>query len=284
MQSKVTLTMVDDVKVVVPDSLDLITPYVLREQRDWFEDEIKFLRRALEPGQQVVDIGANYGLYTLSIAKTVGPDGHVWAFEPATATAQCLEASIAANAFEHVTLERCALSNTEGTAHLSVHDQSELNALVRDCEPAYPTEAVRLVSLDGYRKEAAWPDIDFIKIDRSFIKRMTGQREHAAIAMSIIMLAHNLGLKVVAEGLEITRVTTHGNAWSVYFNDPEDNRIEIYVHTPWHVPQPHVHPFDISLSNEEIMAQTEAHCRADPGFMPVAEREKEMARMMELTD
>ncbi|MCB9839134.1 MAG: EAL domain-containing protein [Phycisphaeraceae bacterium] len=43
---------------------------------------------------------------------------------------------------------------------------------------------------------------DAIKIDRSFIQRMTEQREHAAIAMSIILLAHNLGLKVVAEGLE----------------------------------------------------------------------------------
>ncbi len=90
--------------------------------------------------------------------------------------------------------------------------------------------------------------------------------------------------RVKAEGLEITRTTTHGNAWSVYLADPEDNRVEIYVHTPWHIPQPHTHPLDISLSNEEIMAQTEAHCREDPGFMPVEEREKEMARMMDLAD
>ena len=88
--------------------------------------------------------------------------------------------------------------------------------------------------------------------------------------------------RVKAEQLEITRVTTHGNAWSVYFNDPEDNRIEIYVHTPWHIPQPHTHPLDLSLSNDEIMAQTEAHCREDSGFMPAGEREKEMARMMDL--
>ena len=30
----------------------------------------------------------------------------------------------------------------------------------------------------------------------------------------------------------------HGNAWSVYFSDPEGNRIEIYVDTPFHTPQP----------------------------------------------
>ncbi|MBK7673942.1 MAG: hypothetical protein IPJ27_03790 [Candidatus Accumulibacter sp.] len=61
MTATATLTMVDEVRVVVPDSLDLITPYVLLEQQDWFEDEIKFLRHLLQPGQKVIDIGANYG-------------------------------------------------------------------------------------------------------------------------------------------------------------------------------------------------------------------------------
>jgi catechol 2,3-dioxygenase len=89
---------------------------------------------------------------------------------------------------------------------------------------------------------------------------------------------------VVAAGLEINRTTTHGNAWSIYFNDPDDNQIEVYVHTPWHVPQPHGYPFDLSLSNDEIIKQTEAHCRADPGFMPVVQREKEIAIVMATTD
>ncbi len=39
------LTMADGVRVVVPDSLERMTSYVLLEQQDWFEDEIKFLRR-----------------------------------------------------------------------------------------------------------------------------------------------------------------------------------------------------------------------------------------------
>ena len=82
----------------------------------------------------------------------------------------------------------------------------------------------------------------------------------------------------------IERSVTHGNAWSVYFYDPEGNRGEVYCHTPWHVPQPHVFPIDMSLSNEEIMMQTEAHCRADPGFKPVADREREMADMMRRDD
>ena len=165
MNATVTLEIVDDIKIVVPDSLDLITPYVLREQNDWFEDEIKFLRRLLQPGQTVIDIGANYGLYTLSIAHTVGGAGRVWAFEPASTTAALLAQSIVANGYSHVELVQSALSSAEGTAQLSMNNHSELNALVHDERDGQPTEAVRVATLDGCAEEFGWSGIDFVKID-----------------------------------------------------------------------------------------------------------------------
>jgi hypothetical protein len=71
------LTLVDGVKIVVPNSLDMITPYVLREQQDFFEDDLKFVRKLLRSGQKDIDIGANYGVYTLPMAQKVGCSGHV---------------------------------------------------------------------------------------------------------------------------------------------------------------------------------------------------------------
>ena len=56
---------------------------------------------------------------------------------------------------------------------------------------------------------------------------------------------------------------------SCYFPDPEGNQIEIYMDTPWYVPQPHGVPIDLSLPNDAIMAETEQHCRQTPGFMPL---------------
>lgn len=44
--------------------------------------------------------------------------------------------------------------------------------------------------------------IDVLKIDRSFIMELETQSHNAAIADTIITLAHNLNLKVVAEGVE----------------------------------------------------------------------------------
>jgi FkbM family methyltransferase len=157
--------MIDGARVVAPDSLNLITPYVLFEQQDWFEDEIAFLRQALQPGQQAVDIGANYGVYTLSIAKAVGPAGAVWAFEPASSTAALLEQGIAANNFAQVVLERSALSRECGTAQLSLNDSSELNALVRSGHSEAGSETVPLVTLDHCLQRYGWKHIDFLKID-----------------------------------------------------------------------------------------------------------------------
>ena len=161
----VQLKMIDGVQIVVPDSLLLVTPYVLLEQEDWFEDELKFLRRALRPGQRVIDIGANYGVYTLPIAKLVGPSGCVWAFEPASRTAALLHAGIEANNFTQVVLEKSALSNSCGTAQLSMHDHSELVSLVQAGSDRLKTEPVASVTLDDCMQRYRWTQIDFMKVD-----------------------------------------------------------------------------------------------------------------------
>ena len=44
--------------------------------------------------------------------------------------------------------------------------------------------------------------IDTLKIDQSFVGRMDGNSDNSAIVATIIAMAHNLGLDVVAEGVE----------------------------------------------------------------------------------
>ncbi len=165
MTNTTIITLFNGIKVVTPDALNLITPYVLLEQEDWFEDEIKFVRKLLKPGQQIIDIGANFGVYTLSMAKVVGPTGRVWAFEPATSTANVLAQSIAENDFHWIELERSALSSECGTANLSLNENSELNSLVHGMTGSNTTEQVELLTLDECQKRLDWPAIDFIKID-----------------------------------------------------------------------------------------------------------------------
>jgi FkbM family methyltransferase len=165
MLDTVVLTLVDGVRIVAPDSLDLITPYVLREQQDFFEDELPFVRHVLQPGQNVIDIGANYGVYTLPMAQKVGASGHVWAFEPSASTAQFLAQGIAANGFAHVTLEQKAVSSASGSAQLALHVHSELRSIVHGAVPPDGSEKVSLVTLDDCMDRFGWQDIDLIKID-----------------------------------------------------------------------------------------------------------------------
>ncbi len=73
--------------------------------------------------------------------------------------------------------------------------------------------------------------------------------------------------RALDNGATEMRVISHGNAWSCYFKDPEGNVVEAYLDTPFHVPQPHGTPLDLSKSDEDILRETEAACRADPGFM-----------------
>jgi catechol-2,3-dioxygenase len=73
------------------------------------------------------------------------------------------------------------------------------------------------------------------------------------------------------EGVSELAPVSHGNALSVYFKDPEGNRIELFVDTPWYVEQPVRVPIDMNLSDAEIWAWAERDARARPGFRPVDE-------------
>lgn len=73
----------------------------------------------------------------------------------------------------------------------------------------------------------------------------------------------------LAAGATQMRGMNHGNALSIYFADPEGNTVEVYLDTPWYVPQPHGDPLDLDKPDAQIWAETEAACRADPKFEPV---------------
>ena len=57
-------------------------------------------------------------------------------------------------------------------------------------------------------------DIDYLKIDQSFVAEMLHDRTSLTITETIIVMAHKLGLKVIAEGVETTAqracLSTHG--------------------------------------------------------------------------
>lgn len=83
------------------------------------------------------------------------------------------------------------------------------------------------------------------------------------------------------KGITEIRQICHGNALSFYVTDPEGNGIEVYMDTPWYIPQPHGVAIDLTLANEAIMKATEQHCRETPGFLPIETWKAQLRRRLE---
>ncbi|MEE2761606.1 MAG: VOC family protein [Pseudomonadota bacterium] len=73
---------------------------------------------------------------------------------------------------------------------------------------------------------------------------------------------------------------THGNSWSLYFWDPEGNRVEIFTNTPWHVAQPFSKLVDFNLSDEEILAMTEKLVKTDKTWRPLGDWRNDTAKAL----
>jgi catechol-2,3-dioxygenase len=86
--------------------------------------------------------------------------------------------------------------------------------------------------------------------------------------------------RLVAENVKELYPVSHGNALSVYFHDPEANRIELFVDTPWYCHQPMRIAMDMTLSDAELWAWAEAEARKQPDFKPVEEWSAELARRL----
>jgi catechol-2,3-dioxygenase len=86
--------------------------------------------------------------------------------------------------------------------------------------------------------------------------------------------------RLVEYGANAITPVTHGNAISVYAQDPEGTRLELYLDMPWYVSQPMRVPMDFSLDDTALMAEVEKHARSLPGFKPRSEWRAEMARRM----
>lgn len=106
----------------------------------------------------------------------------------------------------------------------------------------------------------------------------TGRAENSPstvmqVSFKVQMIDHLREAKrrALLHGARNLRGLNHGNALSIYFDDVENNLVEVYLDTPWYVAQPHGDPLDLSLSDEDIWAATERNCRADPSFMPISE-------------
>ena len=129
--------------------------------------EIAFLRAHARPGTTAIDIGAHKGGYTYWLARSVGPQGQVIAFEPQPALAERLRRSLFSR--RRVTVENLGLSDRCG--HLTLRIPGQKSSPGASFERAGVTArsdqhiAVQVSTLDAYLSQRPHPRVSFIKCD-----------------------------------------------------------------------------------------------------------------------
>ncbi len=129
--------------------------------------ELAFVKQAVKPDDNVLDLGAHIGFFSMHMASIVGPRGTVTAFEPFEENATLLERSIRENQFEsRVRLERAAVARTSGQVTLAFATET-LNsggAFVSPAAsvPGHAVRTVRAVALDDLNLRRP---VAFIKMD-----------------------------------------------------------------------------------------------------------------------
>ena len=90
---------------------------------------------------------------------------------------------------------------------------------------------------------------------------------------------------ILEDETEVSQIdpVNHGNAWSLYFRDPEGNRIEVFIDSPWYVEQPLIEPLDLSLSDDEIHERTRTAYSGSPTFRPAEEWRAEFTEKLRAT-
>jgi catechol 2,3-dioxygenase len=98
----------------------------------------------------------------------------------------------------------------------------------------------------------------------------SGSLDHLAFRLNGLSEVRQLHDRLQHYGGLPIETVSHGNSWSVYFCDPEGNRVELFVDTPWHVAQPMRLTIDLSLLDDELIAWTEAKISDGADFQPAA--------------
>ncbi|MBW0255534.1 FkbM family methyltransferase [Cellulomonas sp. PS-H5] len=130
------------------------------------EPEVAEVVRAhVGPGCAFVDVGASIGLYTVEMARRVGPSGSVVAFEPAPVSAGVLRQNVELNGLGGSTVRvvEAAVADRVGTSPFAVHDDdSGRNSLFPGDDHDGLVE-VEVTTLDRAIPEGA--RVDVVKLD-----------------------------------------------------------------------------------------------------------------------
>ena len=124
----------------------------------------ELFKHVIKPGATVIDIGAQYGYFSLIAAKKAGSDGKVYAFEPAPTNFQLLKRNIQMNNYTNIVHPiQKAVGDKRSTLTLFVYENSDSHSMYRHPQASVKEEvSVECITIDEF---LGGKSIDIIKID-----------------------------------------------------------------------------------------------------------------------
>lgn len=149
------------------------------------------IRKYVNQGDTVYDVGANIGYVSLSLSMCVGHSGKVYAFEPLPENLARLLKGIEASRKENITVLDFAASNAKGTTLIRTTGNHSMASLVwhRD-DPAATERLIRTECIDEWVKSGDLPTPTFVKIDVEGAEGyvIQGMKHTIAAALPIIFI------------------------------------------------------------------------------------------------
>ena len=133
---------------------------------DYENFELEVLRSKISLGSNMVDIGANVGLYSLFAASIIGNESKVFAFEPYSLNFNILTENLKLNNFKNVILNKIAIANKVHEVELFYNPKEFNLGMVSSYEKNYEeSETVNCTTLDYYLKNLNLDNLHYIKLD-----------------------------------------------------------------------------------------------------------------------
>ncbi|MCE2927252.1 MAG: FkbM family methyltransferase [Rickettsiales bacterium] len=131
--------------------------------------ELELVDRLILPGMQIIDVGANVGLYSIICSKRAGDTGVVYAFEPAADILPILQENLKLNGCSSVRVYPVALGSRTQTGFITCEEgygDAYRYVVSGDSHPHHTNDrAVDIRTLDEYFFNHTIQKVDFLKID-----------------------------------------------------------------------------------------------------------------------
>lgn len=205
------------------------------------ERVVEAVAAELAPGMTVLEIGANIGYYTLLQSRIVGHEGSVHAIEPVSENYALLQRNVEAFGDGNVETYNVAVSNTSGTASMTLTEASNLGTLtdvedeerISDFGRSYwstirrESREVETTSADEFVAERDIQDVDLIRMDIEgheveAIEGMTEMLRTASAPCTVVVEVH-MSLfedgEAVARGLVEAMAAAGFDEFRIVFED-----------------------------------------------------------------